>query len=96
MVRNTHQRFLLGDRIEGHILDVMELLIQANYSREKLDYLREDNLKIEVLRFLWRLSHDLKYLDKKRYEHVSRSLNEVGSLVGGWIKQQKAKDEEVR
>ncbi|MEA3427925.1 MAG: hypothetical protein U9Q84_01625 [Thermodesulfobacteriota bacterium] len=25
------QRFLLGDRIENHILDVLELLICANY-----------------------------------------------------------------
>jgi hypothetical protein len=40
------QRFLLGDRIEHHILDILELLISANYSREKLQYLREANLKI--------------------------------------------------
>ena len=89
------QRFLLGDRIEKHILDVLELLIYANYSKDKLEYLIEANLKIEVLRFLWRLSLELEYLSARRYGFVSIMLNDIGKLVGGWIKQQKAKDEEI-
>ena len=90
------QRFLLGDRIENHILDVLELLVHANYSRDKLAYLQKANLKIELLRFLWRLSLDLKYLNTRRYEFVSKKLNDIGSLVGGWIRQQKAKNETIR
>jgi hypothetical protein len=90
------QRFLLGDRIERQILDILELLISANYSKEKLEYLKEANLKLEVLRFLWRLSLDLKYLDSRRYEFVSVRLHDIGNLVGGWIKQQKARHEKVR
>ena len=38
---SNDQRFLLGDRIEKHILDVLELLVHANYSKDKLGYLRE-------------------------------------------------------
>ena len=79
------QRFMLGDRIENHILDVLELLISARYSRDKIDYLKKANLKIEVLRFLWRLSLDLKYLSTKRYEYVSALLNDIGRLIGSWI-----------
>ena len=30
------QRFLLGDRIENYTLDILELLICANYSKDKL------------------------------------------------------------
>ena len=33
------QRFLLGDRIEDHLLDILELLLSANYSKEKLGFL---------------------------------------------------------
>ena len=80
------QRFLLGDRIENHILDVLELLIRANYSKDKIDCLRNANLKIETLRFLWRLTLDLKYLSTRRYEYVSAMLNNIGKLIGGWIK----------
>jgi len=90
------QRFLLGDRIENHILDVLELLISANYSREKIDCLRKANFKIEMLRFLWRLTLDLKYLNTRRYEYVSAMLNDIGRLVGGWIKYAGARNETAR
>lgn len=90
------QRFLLGDRIENHILDVLELLICANYSKDKIDYLRKVNLKIETLRFFWRLTLDLKYLSTRRYEYVSALLNDIGRLIGSWIKFVKARDEKIR
>ena len=90
------QRFMLGDRIENHILDVLELLISARYSRDKIDYLKKANLKIEVLRFFWRLSMDLKYLNSRRYKHVSAMMNDIGRLIGSWIKYVKARDEKIR
>jgi len=90
------QRFVLGDRIENHILDVLELLIQANYSRDKIDCLRKANLTIETLRFLWRLTLDLKYLNTRRYAFVSALLNDIGRLVGGWIKYAGERDETSR
>ena len=44
------------------------------------------NLGIEKLRLLFRLATEMRYLDPKRYEHAARTLDEVGRLVGGWIK----------
>lgn len=90
------QRFLLGDRIENNILDVLELLIRANYSRDKINYLREANLKIEMLRFLWRFSMDTHYISKRQYEFVSNLQNNIGKLIGGWIKQVASRDETAR
>ncbi len=80
------QRFLLGDRIQGTALDLLEGLIEATYTREAAPILRRVNLRLEKLRFLFRLSKDLGYLDLRRYEHVARSVDEVGRLVGGWMK----------
>jgi hypothetical protein len=83
------QRFLLAERIENALLDCLELLIEANYSREKGDILRNVNLKLEKLRFLWRISKDMRYVNITGYEFGSRSINEIGKMVGGWIKQEK-------
>ena len=85
------QKFLLGDRIENHLLDVLELLLSANYSRIKLEFLKKANLKLEILRFLFRLAFELKYMNKRRYEYVCIHIDEAGRMVGGWIKQQKVK-----
>ena len=60
------QKFLLGDRIQTSALDVLERLIEATYSRRRGDPLAGANLGIEKLRFLFRLAHDLRYLDHRR------------------------------
>lgn len=80
------QRFTLGDRLENTALDVLERLIEATYTRERRAHLQSANLGIEKLRFLLRLSADLTLLDKRRYEHAVRTLDETGRLIGGWLK----------
>ena len=77
---------MLGDRIQTTAIDVLEGLIDATYSREVGVILRKVNLMLEKLRFLFRLAKDLRYLDLKRYEFVARGVDEIGRLVGGWLK----------
>ncbi|MEI6633921.1 MAG: diversity-generating retroelement protein Avd [Chlamydiota bacterium] len=82
-------KFTMGDRIENAGLDVLDLLLDAKYRSLKVDVLRRANLKLEQLRFLLRLSKDLRMLNVKSYLHGCRLLNEVGKQVGGWIKSAK-------
>jgi len=79
-------RFLLGDRILTNSYDVLDLLIEAKYSREKLALLARANLRLEQMRFQVRLAHDEKLVSTHQYEVASRLINEVGRLVGGWRK----------
>ncbi len=90
------QKYLLGDRIETTLLDIMDLLIQAVYTKNRASFLKDANLKIEKLRYLIRLTMDLKYLSIKQYEYASKCLNEIGSEIGGWLKYQRAKDEKAK
>lgn len=80
------QKFLMADRIQSMLLDVLELIVQAIYTRNKTQLLYDANLKIETLRHLVRLSKDLKLLSINKYEYISKSLNDVGAEVGGWLK----------
>ena len=43
-------KFTIGDRITDNGLAVLELMIQASYSRQKLHLLDEANLRLERLR----------------------------------------------
>ncbi len=79
-------KFVLGDRVQKLALDILDDFIVAYYSRNKLDRLREANLKLEQLRFLIRLSHDLKCLSHKKYGIISSKINEIGGTIGNWIK----------
>ena len=80
------QKFLLGDRIQGLALDVLEALIEATYTRQRDRLLARANLGIEKLRFLFRLAWDLQYLDARRYEFAARTLDETGRKIGAWRK----------
>ena len=80
------QKFLLGDRIQGTALDVLECLIEATYTRDRKGHLARANLGIEKLRFFFRLAVELHYLDRRRYQHAARTLDEIGRLIGGWTK----------
>lgn len=83
------QKFVPGERIESTALDVLERLIEATCTRERAVLLGQAKLGIEKLRFLFRLSFDLKLIDLRRYEFACRSLDEAGRLVGGWRKAEK-------
>ena len=86
------QKFLLGDRIQRTALDVLESLIDATYTRQRGHHLARANLGLEKLRFLFRLAHDLRYLDLRRYEHAARGLDETGRRIGAWSKTHRAKE----
>ncbi len=85
------QKYLLGDRLETISLSILENLIEAVYSREKLPLLLRSNIQLEKLRYLFRLSKDLKLLDLHTYEVASKMLYDLGNQLGGWIKQQRAR-----
>ena len=80
------QKFLLADRIETVLLDIKDLLIQAAYSKQKTTFLYQANIKIEQVRYLIRLSKDLRYLGIKQYEYAAGKVNEIGREIGGWLK----------
>ena len=87
------QKFLLGDRIQRTALDVLESLIEATYTRQRsTHHLARANLGIEKLRFLFRLAHDLRYLDHRRYEHAARGLDQTGRRIGAWSKMHRARE----
>ncbi|HIK45184.1 MAG TPA: diversity-generating retroelement protein Avd [Leptolyngbyaceae cyanobacterium M65_K2018_010] len=83
-------KFTLGDRIVTQLYDLLEGLIKARYSRDKLPKLYDLNLQLEILRHQTRLLLDFELLSAKRYAYVGQHINSIGIELGGWIKQQKA------
>ena len=81
-------RYNYTNRIVNLAFDILEQLIEARYSKSKLANLKKVNLQIEKLRILLRISFESRHLSHKVYEQAVFSLNEIGRMVGGWIKQQ--------
>ncbi len=53
----------------------------------KLPYLQKAVTKLDLLKFFLRISWEVKALDIKKYIVLSEKLDEIGRMLGGWIKQ---------
>jgi len=79
-------RFTLSGRIANIGLDVMEKIIEAIYTKDRLPILRMINLYLEKLRVLFRISMERKYLSLRQFEFIAGELRESGQMIGGWQK----------
>ena len=84
------QKFQLGDRLQNSAIAVLDILIEAAYTRDRAALLQRANLDLEKLRFWIRLSKDLRLLAFPQYEHAARLIDNLGRQVGGWLKAERA------
>ncbi|MEO0827441.1 MAG: diversity-generating retroelement protein Avd [Cyanobacteria bacterium J06635_15] len=82
-------RFTLGDRMINSLYALLEELIQARYTRDRVNRLRAINSSLDILRYQTRLLLDFELVQARRYEYASSLINDIGSDLGGWMKQQK-------
>ena len=91
MIRHTeqfprHHRYSLGVAIEDRLQTILALLLKAKYRADKVGYLNDANVELDILRFQIRLAVDLKVLTVTSQGHGSKLLLEIGAQIGGWLK----------
>jgi hypothetical protein len=81
-------RFGICLRLEGIALESIELAVGASLEQkqEKLPKLKLLRNKIEVIKRLVRLCHELKLIKNSVYVSLSTKLQEASKMVNGWIK----------
>jgi four helix bundle protein len=83
------QRFVVTRRLQDAALDFQERIIEANrlWGRERLAQLRRADASLDKVRLYLRLATRWEWLSEGQYRHVSQMVKEIGSMLGGWIKQ---------
>ncbi|MDX2246560.1 MAG: diversity-generating retroelement protein Avd [Bacteroidia bacterium] len=83
-----NQKFVFGDRLQNHLSDLMEMLIEAHYAPKEQKYpiLLRINIQIEKIRYFFRLGHDLNFYSTGHLGLLAERLDEIGRRVGGWMK----------
>jgi len=84
-------KFNLGDKVISGLYQLLERLIVAQYTQEKLTILEPLNPQLTILRYQTRLLLDFCLISDQRYEYASKLINTIGNDLGGWIKQQRQK-----
>ncbi len=78
----------MGTKIDSLFLETIELTIRAGNSDrlEKMVCLKNASAKLDLLKFFLQIAWEIKSLDNKRYILISEKTNEIGRMLGGWIK----------
>jgi len=80
------EKYSLGQKIKDTNINFLDQIIRANNAKNKRLYLEEARQLLEILRIYLRLCYDLKLMGIKRYEIVSQKIDEIGRMLGGWLK----------
>lgn len=79
-------RHTLGQRIDHLFVETIEAISCAVFTprAEKLPYVRLAIRKVDTIKILVLILWETKSLDNKKYVTVSRPIDEVGRILGGW------------
>jgi hypothetical protein len=84
-------RHTIWERSENTILDIIEGILAASeaYKIEKLPILKNVSVKLNLLRVFFRLAKDAKIIDIRKYMILEEKIDEIGRMLGGWMKSAK-------
>ncbi|MBM4148982.1 MAG: diversity-generating retroelement protein Avd [Lentisphaerae bacterium] len=84
-----NMRFGLVQKIERIALDLLELIVEAVYRRDRATLYVRVNLELEKLRVFLRLSHDRSLLSADQLRYAVGEIDEIGRMWHRWTGGQK-------
>jgi hypothetical protein len=81
-------RFTIYERTERTMLDILESFLEAGYAKGsvKAASLDKASVKLNILRFFVRTLKETKAIDNKKYIVLQTMIDEIGRMLGGWIR----------
>ena len=83
-------RFAIGQKTENLLLEIMTFVVAAYHTKDtirKREILSQINLKLESVKILLRLAKDVKAIELQPYIEYENRLQEMGKMIGGWMRQ---------
>ncbi|MFA6423551.1 MAG: diversity-generating retroelement protein Avd [Patescibacteria group bacterium] len=82
------EKYTLGEKIKEALTNILELFIEAEFCPKNLKgaILEKASVRLDFLKLLIRMSYDLKLINEKRYISIEENLQEIGKMLGGWLR----------
>lgn len=97
-----HEKFGLSQQIRNCMYDLFNIITECQKRYHKKTSLTNLDIQHEQLRMFFKLAFELGYYEYKdgreqhgakeaqrRYQAISTLVDEVGSMIGGWIKSER-------
>lgn len=84
-------KYAIWQRSEDTMIDIIEDILLASQTKqaEKVPVLERVSVKLNLLRVFVRLMKETKIIDGKKYVALQGTIDEIGRMLGGWIKSSK-------
>ena len=87
---NFHKksRHTLGRKIDAVFIEILELVFTAGYlsKDKKLPFVQKAVVRADTLKFFLRIAWEVKDMDTKKYTALSEPLDDIGRMLGGWVR----------
>ena len=80
------EKYALATDIKRCMDEILRLAIRARKRYYKKTTLEDMDIEIANLRVFVRLSFRLHFIDMQKYETWSKAVDEIGKMLGGWLK----------
>lgn len=80
------KRYTLGQKLDNLTLEIFELLFSIPLIPKKAETLHQISVKLDLLKILLRLAKDSQALTNKNYLELQSTLQEIGKMLGGWMR----------
>ena len=82
------ERYTLWQKCENTTLALLEALIETGplKGEARVHALYNISNKLDLLKVLMRLAKDTRTIDNKQYLEIQEIIQEIGKMIGGWIK----------
>jgi len=85
-------RYALGTDIRNSMTSLLQFIIRCGKRYYKKTTLEDMDIELDTLRTLIRVALENRVITVKEFERWSVLLDELGRMVGGWMKSLRTKD----
>lgn len=91
---SKNDRHTIFERVDNTIVETISCFLQAGYVQpiDRARVLEKASLNLNLIRFFIRLMKEIRSIDNKKYVELQTIIDEIGRMLGGWIRSQKSRD----
>lgn len=85
---SKNDRYTVWQKCQITCLEILEQFIRIGYTAPTARHamLITASVRLDILKLLVRLCFESKTIDKKAYLQIQKILDEIGRMLGGWLK----------
>ena len=88
-------RYTLGEELKKEIIDILQLIYQANSSQKKLAYISSCRRKIVKVKIQIRVVKDMKEMKISQYASLAELTENISKQLVGWERVERKREKSL-